>query len=240
MRVKAITLHQPWAWAVIHGPKRVENRPWRIYHRGWLAVHAGRLDECRVGGDITLPDGSVVRDDQLVFSALIGLVQVVGCVEPRDLPGDPFAVGPWCHKYAEPRPLVKPFPCRGHQGLWDVDIPDEYLTGPPAMITTAYSGSTISRHDLSEAQCQILRRMSDEEAGDELYPIFDHRENGHSYELAEIRWASDFPSPDLADVKALLEADLIELDWEDDEDDGRLWHFRLSESGEEVAESMEP
>ncbi len=38
----------------------------------------------------------------------------------------------------------------------------------------------------------------------------------------------------------VLEADLIELDWEDDEDDGRLWHFRLSESGEQVAESMEP
>lgn len=25
----ALTLWRPWAWAIIHGPKRVENRTWK-------------------------------------------------------------------------------------------------------------------------------------------------------------------------------------------------------------------
>jgi hypothetical protein len=26
--VKALSLTQPWAWLMVHGPKRIENRPW--------------------------------------------------------------------------------------------------------------------------------------------------------------------------------------------------------------------
>lgn len=27
--MKALTLYRPWAWSIIHGPKRIENRPWK-------------------------------------------------------------------------------------------------------------------------------------------------------------------------------------------------------------------
>jgi hypothetical protein len=43
--MRAITLHAPWAWAIAHGPKRVENRTWKppsalLGQR--IAIHAGR------------------------------------------------------------------------------------------------------------------------------------------------------------------------------------------------------
>ncbi len=40
--MKAITLWQPWAWALIHGGKDVENRVWRTHYRGPLIIHAAK------------------------------------------------------------------------------------------------------------------------------------------------------------------------------------------------------
>ncbi|MDX6480321.1 MAG: hypothetical protein QOG85_831 [Gaiellaceae bacterium] len=38
--MKALSLRQPWAWAVIHGGKRVENRVWNTKFRGSFLIHA--------------------------------------------------------------------------------------------------------------------------------------------------------------------------------------------------------
>jgi hypothetical protein len=39
--VKALTVQQPWAWAIVHGGKDVENRTQAWSYRGPLAIHAG-------------------------------------------------------------------------------------------------------------------------------------------------------------------------------------------------------
>jgi len=114
--MKALTIIQPWAWAIIHGQKKaVENRTWRTDYRGGLYVHAGkkfaRLDR--------FPDGSPVpARGELVFGAILGTVQLVDCVPAADRPGDPWAAGPWCLVLADPRPLARPWPCGGALGLW--------------------------------------------------------------------------------------------------------------------------
>ncbi|GAA4117493.1 hypothetical protein GCM10022215_18230 [Nocardioides fonticola] len=41
MTMKAITVRQPWAWAIAHGGKTVENRSQAFTYRGTLAIHAG-------------------------------------------------------------------------------------------------------------------------------------------------------------------------------------------------------
>ena len=38
--MKTLTIHPVWAWAIVHGHKRVENRTWRTAHRGPLLIHA--------------------------------------------------------------------------------------------------------------------------------------------------------------------------------------------------------
>jgi ASCH domain len=40
-----LTVRQPWAWAIIHGGKDVENRSWRTKYRGPLLIHAGSAFE---------------------------------------------------------------------------------------------------------------------------------------------------------------------------------------------------
>jgi hypothetical protein len=40
LTVKAITIRQPWVWAILHAGKRIENRAWDTGHRGPLLIHA--------------------------------------------------------------------------------------------------------------------------------------------------------------------------------------------------------
>lgn len=39
--MKAITVRQPWAWAIAWGGKTIENRTQQFTYRGPLAIHAG-------------------------------------------------------------------------------------------------------------------------------------------------------------------------------------------------------
>ena len=41
-RGPALTVRQPWAWAIVHGPKRVENRTRPTSQPGCILIHAGR------------------------------------------------------------------------------------------------------------------------------------------------------------------------------------------------------
>ena len=45
--IKALSVRQPWAWAIIHGGKDVENRTWQavshgLNQRGPIAIHASK------------------------------------------------------------------------------------------------------------------------------------------------------------------------------------------------------
>lgn len=117
--VKALTVCQPWAWAIMAGLKRVENRSWRTEYRGPLVIHAGKSRRflCE-----RLPDGTGVDEGRLVFGVILGVVEMVDCLWADDasLAGDPFVEGPWCWVLREPRVLAEPVMYRGQQNLFDV------------------------------------------------------------------------------------------------------------------------
>lgn len=39
---RALSLHQPWAWLVVHGWKDLENRVWGTSYRGRFLIHAAK------------------------------------------------------------------------------------------------------------------------------------------------------------------------------------------------------
>lgn len=126
--ITALTVCQPWAWAIMEGYKRFENRTWYSRHRGPLVIHAGKsrgwlhgIDELRYHG-YSCPD-----EDDLIFGAILGLVEQTDCVPiSADIcQGDVFADGPWCHVYLEPRKLAVPVLYRGRQG--DFQVPRELV-----------------------------------------------------------------------------------------------------------------
>ncbi len=114
--MKALTIGQPWAWAIIHGQKRIENRTWRTHYRGPLAIHAGLS---RKWLRDVLPDGTPVPDG-LAFGAFLGVVELVDCVPFAEAPAGPFAEGPYCWLLENPRPLPEPVSWPGAQSIWTV------------------------------------------------------------------------------------------------------------------------
>lgn len=45
IKVKALTLYQPWASLIIAGAKRFETRNWGTDYSGLLVIHAGKTNE---------------------------------------------------------------------------------------------------------------------------------------------------------------------------------------------------
>jgi hypothetical protein len=77
--MKALTVCQPWAWGLIHGPKRIENRTRRTHYRGHLLIHAGKSRKWLGGAGDLLPGAPA--DDDLVYGAILGTVRLVDCIE---------------------------------------------------------------------------------------------------------------------------------------------------------------
>ncbi len=123
--MKALSVRQPWASLIIRGIKRVENRRWRTPYRGRLLIHAA-ASRASLAGCEPLPD------EELVFAAILGTVELVDCVRLEDAPTTPFTEGPWCWLLEHPKPFHIPIPYRGQQ--WVFTVPDEFIRNPAACI----------------------------------------------------------------------------------------------------------
>src|SRR5580693_6930652 len=81
--MKALTVRNPWAWAIVHAGKRIENRSRRTHFRGRFYIHAGVAVphfrdllncETRLGGVQGCPDAN-----EFVYGALIATAELVDC-----------------------------------------------------------------------------------------------------------------------------------------------------------------
>lgn len=129
--MKTLTVMQPWAWALVRGTKRIENRSWATSHRGPLLIHAGKGRQwMKSEAPKTWPGKYGIEFpelDALVFGALIGAVDVVDCVPFEDVSDNPWAFGPICWVVENPRPLANPLPWKGKLMLFDVA--DDVIAG---------------------------------------------------------------------------------------------------------------
>lgn len=150
--MRALTLWQPWAWAILHLPsdiaKPAENRDWmppRSLLGQRIAIHGGKrydgLAMVRVSDIVFQRAGSLPRGvatSRRDESGILGTVRLVGVVEDRRgqlelVSGSwgetsraacvPWFVGRYGWVLDQRRVLDRPIPCAGKQGLWTV--PDE-------------------------------------------------------------------------------------------------------------------
>lgn len=146
--MKAITVQQPWAWAIIWGRKTVENRKQIWKYRGPLAIHAGltwsehgeRSGILRQAFRGVHPEytGKGLPMGRFIGGAILGIVDLVDVHHWS--PG--CCTSPWAERFPgvthltleNPRELDKPIPCRGALGLW---TPGADITGQLAAVTHA-------------------------------------------------------------------------------------------------------
>ena len=144
--IRILTVRQPWAWAIIHGGKDVENRVRNIAgdYRGTVAIHAAVANH-KFAPDETdrIPEAlhQMMRDNREIvkeFEAwpwyqnrglILGTVDLVG----EHWSGMECSRGVTCHEYElcspwseayvhhlvlrNPRPLRTPLPFKGALGL---------------------------------------------------------------------------------------------------------------------------
>lgn len=119
--LRALTVKQPLAWAIVTGRKRVENRTWRfsLPLGTTIAIHAGR----KVALDLPV---EVSPPDDFPRGAIVGLVDVVDQHPATECARPGSRVSPYCSPWAmsdhhhwvlaNARELSSPEPCRGY--LW--------------------------------------------------------------------------------------------------------------------------
>lgn len=133
--MNAITIWQPYAWAIVAGLKAVENRSWapptKVYSER-LLIHAGstaapREDFFAVAGLVERVGGRM--PDVLPRGAIVGAVTLRRALMIEDLWEDeqaksaavePWATGPWCWLLEDPIVFDKPIPVRGYQRVWSI------------------------------------------------------------------------------------------------------------------------
>lgn len=134
--MKALTVQQPWAWAIIHGGKTIENRTTWWRYRGRLAIHAGSRISDRGMRDPAVLEawkehGSGEWSPTLVLGAVLGTVELVD-IHPDSGCCRPWGVSTYAGKsgivhlvLADPEPLLEPVPCKGRLGLWQFPDPTQ-------------------------------------------------------------------------------------------------------------------
>ncbi len=129
----ALTVRQPWGWAIFHG-KNVDNRSgWKYKHTGELAIHAGlRFADQDAWAEVhrLSPDeldyfGKPGEPTECAFGAVIGVVDLDEPHWWEDCRQDDGSLcSPWAWRdrwhlpLRRPRRLQRPIECPGRQGPW--------------------------------------------------------------------------------------------------------------------------
>ena len=147
--MRILTVRQPWAWAIIHGEKNVENRSRNLAgsYRGLIAIHAAlSADLLAYSSDHLAQTANRLNAPSLArmpYGAIIGVVKLkdvhhVTKSVRGDAPvcwDDHTPTGEQCSPWGEsmrdgwhlelsnPRRLAEPIPYRGSLGLRT--LPDE-------------------------------------------------------------------------------------------------------------------
>lgn len=100
---KALSIRQPWAWAIVSEGKDVENRDWSTKYRGPVCIHASKgmskaeYDDCLDFIDHIKPLDPVGRlsrrarfvngqAGEQARGGIVGVADLVDCVEDSDSP----------------------------------------------------------------------------------------------------------------------------------------------------------
>jgi hypothetical protein len=126
--MRTLSIRQPWAWLIVNGHKRVENRDWSTAFRGEFQIHAGlqltAKEHARISAEVLEHFGIEIPPiEQLVRGGIVGIATLCDCLGPQDMVdmGQSFQrwyTGAQAFILKDARPV--PFtPCKGQLGWFD-------------------------------------------------------------------------------------------------------------------------
>ncbi len=123
-KLPVLSIRQPWAWAILHAGKDIENRCWPTRFRGRFLIHAAKgctraeyIDACAFMagfcGGVDVPPLETLNK-----GGIVGVAKLVGCVDDSD---SDWFVGEWGFQLAEVQPLEF-MPVKGALGFFRLPI----------------------------------------------------------------------------------------------------------------------
>lgn len=127
--MKALSVQQPYAWAIVRGFKPVKNRSWWSSFTGRFLVHAGKRElkddvesvlrkvAEQIRADIVTVRETYARERFL--GGIVGAATMTDCVTRHP---SPWFFGPYGFVLADPLAFDTPVPCRGQLGFFDAPL----------------------------------------------------------------------------------------------------------------------
>jgi hypothetical protein len=118
----ALSIQQPWAWAIVMGFKPIENRTWFTNFRGKFLVHAGKkidkdgIEFLRDEMDLDLPD-------EFQTGGIVGISTIVNCATKH---WSNFFFGPYGFVLDNSHP-VEFIPLKGKLGFFETGISESQI-----------------------------------------------------------------------------------------------------------------
>ncbi len=148
--MKAISIRQPWAYAILHLGKSIENRTWSTAYRGLILIHAAKSCTRQEWADFhnsvhegtapfadaalaELAGGFVPELSDMPRGGIVGRARIVGCVHQSETHLLARGDKPWfCGPYGLTLDNIEPLPFRPYRGALGLfEVPDEALKRPP-------------------------------------------------------------------------------------------------------------
>lgn len=139
---KAITLQQPWAWAVTHLEKNIENRTWPTTHRGEIFIHAGKGWDANGAAWIEQNfNVEIPPQSQMASGELVAKCEIVDCQHWSETKEHHL---PWSQKFGfqwfleDIEVLETPIPLRGKLGIFPFSVVDPKAMDPNDVDSNAW------------------------------------------------------------------------------------------------------
>lgn len=124
--MRALTVRQPWAWAIARGHKSILNRGQDTGLRGEVAVHASLRVDLEAFDDVVIRSANWdPADPEAAIGGIVAVVILVDvCTQARA--GRSCDCGEWAlpgnfhWRLAQPRPLAWPVLTIGQPGVWEL------------------------------------------------------------------------------------------------------------------------
>lgn len=120
IKMKVLSIKQPWAWAIIEANKDIENRTWSTKFRGRVLVHASKKFD-RDGFLFLFDNLERLGIESLPLSfksgGIIGSVELIDCVQNHS---SPWFVGPYGFILNNPKSMDF-IPCKGKLGFFEYE-----------------------------------------------------------------------------------------------------------------------
>ena len=180
----ALSIRQPWAWAILHAGKRLENRSQAAIDHGMknglICLHAAKgmsREEYESGRDFinaainraSYPDLEVPKPCDLVRGAIVGTMYVCGVAKSADdVDNNPWFVGPRALILRQVD-AVEPIGSVGALGYFawspggQIDVPKPWMTAWPAEAKR----QTKSQFEREEQERRYAEAMRFQKTGDQ-------------------------------------------------------------------------